>query len=185
VADRGAHARHDRFAVADAIGGEAIPVTVHACASCGALHRDLLAIRAALRRAWTPSLHRDLYLTTSDAARLRPTGWWRPVLEAIGAGREGLTKPLAASFTGLGLAGLLLTAVPLDTSGAATAEASAPVEVDTVRSAAAPVPRRLPEARDMTTAADEPLIVLSIGLLGAGGALFALHRRTSRARAMR
>jgi hypothetical protein len=185
VADHGLHARHDRFAVASATGGGAVPATVGACSSCAALHRDLLAVRDALRLAWTPTRHRDLYLTTSDAARLRSTGWWHRTLEAAGTSMESVTKPLAVAFTGLGLAGLLLTAVPLGMSGAAIAEASALVVVDTVRVAVEPAPRPMPHAPDMAATADQSLTVLSIGLLGAGGALFAVHRRASRARAMR
>jgi hypothetical protein len=184
VADLGLHARHDRFAVADAIGGGAVPATVRACASCGALHRDLLAIRAALRLSWTPTRHRDLYLTPSDAKRLHPSGWWRRILAAAGPVSESLTRPLAVSFVGLGLAGLLLTTVPLGMFGA-TAEASAPVDVDTVRVAGQAAPPPTPDAPDTAPTADGRLTILSIGLLGAGGALFVVRRRTSRARAMR
>lgn len=185
MADHGLHARHDRFAIASAIGGGGIPASVRSCASCGALHRDLLVIRAALRLSWTPGRDRDLHLTASDAARLRGTGWWRRILEAIGRDSESLTKPLAVSFTGLGLAGLLLTTVPLGMSPAATAEASAPIAMDTVRAAGEPAPSTTPDMTQGATAGDEPLTILSIGLLGAGGALFAVHRRSSRARTMR
>jgi hypothetical protein len=184
VADHGLHARHDRFAVADAIGGGAVPASVRMCVSCGTLHRDLLTIRAALRLSWTPTRHRHLHLTTSDAARLRPTGWWHRILEAVGPVWESQSRPLAVSFVGLGLAGLLLTTVPLGMSGA-TAEASAPTDVDNVRVAAQPAPPPMPDAPDMAPTADGRLSILSISLLGAGGALFVVRRRTSRARAMR
>ena len=185
MADRGSHARHDRFAIAATIGRGVAPTSVGMCPSCGALHADLRAIRAALRVAWTPPRHRDLRLTPSDGARLRPTRWWRWSADMIGTRRDTVTKPLALSFAGLGLAGLLLTAVPLDTPGAPGPEVSAPSDMPAVSVAGEPGLAALPDTPRAATIGDEPLAILSIGLLGAGGVLAGLRRRAGRARAMR
>jgi hypothetical protein len=63
------HARHDRFAIAAAIGGGLPPATLRTCPACGSLHRDLLSIQAAIRHAWTPRRPRDLRLDQSDLER--------------------------------------------------------------------------------------------------------------------
>jgi hypothetical protein len=125
VADRGIHARHDRFAFAAAIGGGPGPSTIGTCPACGALYADLADLREALRQAWTPRRVRDLRLSATDAARLRPRRW-RTALARIGTARDTLTRPLAIGFTTLGLVGVLLTTVPglqLGSSAAATSEA--------------------------------------------------------------
>jgi hypothetical protein len=109
--------------------------------------------------------------------------WWRRVVDAIGTGRDTVTRPLALSFTGLGLAGLLLTAVPLGTSGATSGEASAQVDVPMVRAEGEPSTPAVSDSHDQVGV--EPLAVLSIGLLGAGGALFVGRRRARRSGAMR
>ena len=186
MADRASHARHDRFAVAAAIGGSLVPESVHSCPACGTLHGDLLAIRTAIRHAWVPTRPRDLRLTHAADGRRRPAGWWRRLMEAVGTPRDTVTRPLALSFTSLGLVGLLLTAVPVGSSGAATSEATAPVDMHTVSVAggtATPTRGSEPMTPDH---GDAPLVVLSVGLLGTGGGIVVLRRRAAgRARAMR
>lgn len=179
MADGISHAKHDRFAIADAVGGAASAMIV-GCPSCGALLADLLAIRAAIRDARVPSRSRDFLLTTADAARLRPARW-RRVLGAIGTGRDAITRPIALACTGLGLAGLLVTTSPfgtLDGAGAAQSTASeAPPEVYIVGEPAPPIAR---DERVEHPMASTPLTGLSIGLLATGGALFAARRIAQR-----
>jgi hypothetical protein len=173
--------RHDRFAIAEAIGGGSLPSTIGSCPACRTLHVDLLTLQLAVRAAWAPRRPRDLRLSASDAARLQ-RGRWRRLLQTIGTPRDVLTRPLALSFTGLGLAGLLLTTVPaglwMGASGAA-----APVELHRTMIAAetpAPVAGPATDQRDAPAPTDpapaNPLPNLSIGLLTLGAALFAVRR---------
>ena len=174
MADRGSHARHDRFAVADAVGPGMIPTAIASCPSCGALHADLLAIRAAIRHAWIPGRPRDFLLSLDDAVRLRPPGW-RRFLDAIGSSRDAFTRPLALSLTGLGLSGLLLTAIPAGSFGSATVGQAAPVtpEFDVTGGL---VPTMAAEECSASPTDDDPLAGLSAALLAAGGAIFLLRR---------
>jgi hypothetical protein len=155
--------------------------------SCGALHADLLAIRDAIRRAWIPARPRDLRLTAADHARLRPSAW-RRLLGAIGTSADNVTGPLALSFTGLGLAGLLLTAVPVGSFGAATAGAPATIDPEVYVAGAAST-SRITDGAVAGPASDpadpDPLAVLSVGLLAAGGAVFGLRRIAPHAGAVR
>jgi anti-sigma factor RsiW len=175
VGDHGSHARHDRFAIADAIGDGAPPSTLGTCPACRALHVDLLTLQRAVRAAWAPRRERDLRLAVADAARLQ-RGRWRRMLETVGTPRDVLTRPLALSFTGLGLAGLLLTAVPAGLSMGASGVA-APAELHKMSIAAeTPLPMAgATDARDESVPAD-PLPGLSIGLLAIGTSLLAVRR---------
>ena len=113
-----AHATHDPILVA-ALTDRSLSVTERAeaealvagCSLCAQLHADLVALGAAARAMPTPARSRDYVLTPADAARLRPTGW-RRVAGAFGTARDGFSRPLAIGLTTLGLAGLLVTAVP-------------------------------------------------------------------------
>jgi hypothetical protein len=172
VADTSSHAKHDRFAIASAVG-EATPPLIGSCPSCGALFTDLLSIRAAIREVWVPSRSRDFLLTAADAARLRPARW-RRLLAAIGSQRDAITRPIAITCTGLGLAGLLLTTVPFGAfdadGGAQSAASEAPPE--RILIAGEPATPVAKDQRVRQPVATTPLIGLSIGLLAAGGAVF-------------
>lgn len=183
MAERPSHARHDRFAIADAIGAGMTPTSIATCPSCGALYADLLAIRAAIRHAWVPSRPRDFVLSADDGARLRP-GRWRRLLGAIGTSRDAITRPLALSLTGLGLSGLLLTAIPVGTFGAATgaAAASTTPEVDI---AGGPVATMTAQDRTVAASEADPLAGPAAALLAAGGAMFLLRRIAPRLGGMR
>jgi hypothetical protein len=186
VADHGSHGRHDRFAIADAIGGGTLPATTRTCPACRSLQIDLLSLQAAIRAAWAPRRTRDLRLTVADATRLQRRRW-RRLLGVIGTPRDVLTRPLALSFTSLGLVGLLLTAVPaglpLSAGGAA-----APAELDATKvTDASPIPLASAMAAPSHTAGTttrvhdqaeraNPLPGLSIGLLTLGAALFVVRR---------
>ena len=180
MADGISHAKHDRFAIADAAAGAVpagiAPALIATCPSCGALYADLRAIRAAIRHVRMPSRSRDFLLTRADADRLRPARW-RRVLTAVGTQRDALTRPIAVTCTALGLAGLLLTTIPLGTldgAGAAQSAASeAPAEIHITGEPAGPIAR---DRRSQDQVAATPLTGLSIGLLAAGGAVFAARR---------
>ncbi|HEX3429135.1 MAG TPA: hypothetical protein VHS36_10025, partial [Candidatus Limnocylindrales bacterium] len=72
---------------------------------------------------------RDFRLTSEQAARLRPRGW-RRMLGAFGGPRLAFAKPLGIALTTIGLAGLLVTNIPLGLGGASSAAAPAAAPVD-------------------------------------------------------
>lgn len=184
MADSVSHARHDRFGIAEAVGGGNLPSTIRTCPSCGALLTDLLAIREAIRHGWIPARPRDLHLSTAHAARLHQTPW-RRLVAAIGTSRDAVTRPLGLTFTGLGLAGLLLTVIPVGPFGAATAGARASVQPESYAIDIAAAPQTSPDDRTADPAGADPLTVVSVGLLAAGGAVFGVRRLAPRAGAMR
>jgi hypothetical protein len=103
------------------------------CTECAELHRDLVAISAATRSlphdARAP---RDFRISPEQAARLKRRSWVRWVLRPFASGQSA-TKPMAAAFTSLGIAGLLVaTFVPALLGGsAASAPAGAPASAPT------------------------------------------------------
>lgn len=172
MADGSGHAKHDRFVIADAIGGPA-PALIATCHSCGALYADLQAIRTAIRHAWIPARPRAFGLSAADAARLRPASW-RRLLGTIGTQRDAVTRPIAVACTGLGLAGLVLTTLPLGSAGApsdATGESRSTVYITGEPTS----PDAQPEGV-LEHAVHDPMTGVSIGLLVGGGAVFAVRR---------
>jgi hypothetical protein len=204
VADHGSHVRHDRFAIAEAVGSEFLPMTLRSCPACGALHADLLSLQRAVREAWTPSRPKDLRLSVADALRLRRRSW-RQRFALIGGPGDALTRPLALNFTALGLIGLLLTTIPvgfsMDSAGASTELGRTTIAVAPEPSAAdfGPAVVSAPGASvagdpgvAKTNAQDaqrvdppNPLPVLSAVLLVLGAATLGLRRLASFTRAMR
>jgi hypothetical protein len=181
---RTSHGRHDRFAIAEALGGGSVPATVGTCPACGQLHRDLQSIQTALRHAWTPRRHRDLRLSAADLASRRPV-LWRRLLAAVGSCLDAVTRPLAVGLTGLGLAGLVLANVPAGFVGASgAAPAAAPPETAMASHAPSGTPS-VDQKRDSDRLPPDPVIVLSTASLAAGGGIFMLRRIAARARAMR
>ncbi len=209
MADHGSHARHDRFAVAEAVGGGMLPGTTGGCPACGTLYADLLTLQHAVRHAWTPRRPRDLRLSLADATRLQRSRW-RSWLAGIGSPKDALTRPLALSLTGLGLAGLLLTAMPpLSLGSRAAAQAELHVAAADAGSGASPAasaaaasapgdPARSPDPIETSKAPDvslrvadrapeapRPLLPLSIALLGIGAGMFTLRRIAAAMRPVR
>jgi hypothetical protein len=190
VADLRSHARHDRFTISAALGGGALPGTVATCPACGALHADLLALRDAVRYAWLPTLPRDLRLPAVTAERLRPSGW-RGLVRAIGSSRDAVTRPLAISLVGLGLAGLLLTALPTasfsfgsagalrpesgTTGGLAPAVGAIGITGESTAPPTGDVDRGL-AAADASAPSDERMLALSAVLLASGSTLMIVRR---------
>jgi hypothetical protein len=140
-----AHAGHDRTLVAAlaaddlATEGDAATALVASCTECAALHADLVAIATATRALPAPVRSRDFRLTPEDAARLDSNPWRR--LGDWFRRPAGLTRPLAVTFTTLGLAGLLVSSLPaVMPFGSSAAGPLAPAGQSAPASAAAPAP---------------------------------------------
>ena len=115
--DAGSHDRHDRLLVAAAAAGDlAGPELARAeallatCPDCRVLHAELLAIATATRHLPAPVRPpaMDFRITPDRAAELARGGLWRRLLRPFGRPGSGTIRPLAAAFTTLGLAGLML-----------------------------------------------------------------------------
>lgn len=114
------HAAHDATLIA-ALAARAPDLTdadrvkaqdlLTTCADCTRLLTDLVALQVALPTTSTPARPRDFSLTPADAARLRARGW-RRLFGFLGSSRDSISRPLAMGLTTLGIAGLLVAAVP-------------------------------------------------------------------------
>lgn len=82
---------------------------IGSCGDCRSLHDDLLAIARATRALPAAPAPRDFRITLEQAARLRRTGWVARLLGPI-AGARSIARPIAATFTTLGLVGVLVSA---------------------------------------------------------------------------
>ncbi len=104
---------------------------VTTCTTCADVLAELVMLRTALPMTSTPARPRDFSLTPADAARLRARGW-RRFLGFFGSARDAFSRPLAATLTTLGIAGLLLASLPgvYGAGGAATilSNVGAPVQ---------------------------------------------------------
>jgi hypothetical protein len=151
-----AHVDHDALLIAGHAAGDLPDIQVPAasallssCSDCLDLHRDLVAIsavtRALPRSARTP---RDFRLTAEQAASLRRGSRLRALLRPFASARSA-TRPMAAAFTSLGVAGLLVAAFMPGLAGLAGGAASAPgaMERDTYSGAGAPAPTAAPAAQ--------------------------------------
>lgn len=187
MVDAASHGRHDRFGIADALAGGALPSTVETCPSCGALHRDLLSIQTAIRHAWTPRRPRDLRLVRGDLARGRDSLRKR-LISGIGSSRDAVTRPLSVGLVSLGIAGLVLANVAAVVGGGvglggASAAASPEIGDTAARAPRVSTPVDV-HAVDPTSGTD-PLVVISVASLAAGGTMLGLRGVATRARAMR
>jgi len=183
VADLSAHGRHDRFAIAAAVSDGVAPAMARSCPLCKTLHGDLLSIRVAIRHAWTPRRPRDMVLSPDAAARVRP-GPWRRLIDAIGTSHDVVTRPVGISLAGLGLAGLLLSAVSIGPAGTSAESAAETYGVRVAGDPEPPTDARVPEPGAVAPTID-PLAVVSVGFVAAGGAVFGARRLARRPRAMR
>jgi hypothetical protein len=129
------HARHDLLLVAALAAGDLsgtdrdhATALIETCSECLGLHDDLIVIARATAAAPPPitTRPRDFRLTPEQAARLRPAGW-RRVLGAFAGPRLAFTRPLGIGLTTIGLAGLLITNIPLGLGGSAASVGSATV----------------------------------------------------------
>jgi hypothetical protein len=126
------HADHDALLVAalaadDLAGTDRDHATslIETCAECMTLHDDLVAIARATASVPPPiaTRPRDFRLTPEQAARLRPSGW-RRALGAFASPRLAFTRPLGIGLTTIGLAGVLVTNIPLGFGSASSAGAA-------------------------------------------------------------
>jgi hypothetical protein len=122
------HQQHDlvlvsAYAAGDLAGAprRAASDLVAGCPDCARLAADLVAIAAAgpnLSGARTAP--RDFRLSAAQADRLRRRSWRQRLTAAFGPQNRRL-QPIAATFTSLGVAGLLLVAVTSGSLSGATA----------------------------------------------------------------
>lgn len=192
MAESAAHIGHDPLLIAAAVDrGARLAPLLELCLRCVALYVDLVALTVALPLAAGPARPRDFTLSAADARRLGRRGW-RRWWSAVGSARDTVTRPLAVSFTTLGLVGLLLTAVPsllpMAGSQAASAEADAKVFTITAGPTASPAPADVlsTEAETLSTEAEtlSPMVPW-LGLLAVGGGLFAARRVAAHGRPVR
>ncbi len=126
------HHDHDGLLIAAHAAGDLVgsarteaEARIADCPDCAVLYADLVAISAATRALPPPARPRSFTLSPADAARLRPSAWQR-LAAAFGA-PGGAMRPMAATFTTLGIAGLLVVGLsslgPIGLGGSA---ASAP-----------------------------------------------------------
>ena len=83
---------------------------ISSCSDCAQLHDDVLAIARATRALPPAHRTRDFRITDADAATLRPAGW-RRLVAGIASGPL-FSRQLGAGLATLGIAGLLLSALP-------------------------------------------------------------------------
>jgi hypothetical protein len=112
------HVQHDPLLVASLAAGDLAgadrdhaAAQIASCAECANLHADLIVIAratAALPPAVAP---RDFTLSREQAAALRPVGW-RRLVAAIGGSRPLMSRQFGIGLATIGLAGLLVSALP-------------------------------------------------------------------------
>ena len=127
------HPDHDHSLIAGLAADDLTPTEhtraqalLDSCTECSALRDDLLAIAQATRALPPQRAPRDFRITTEQAARLHRTGWMARLLAPFG--RAGsVARPLAATFTTLGLVGVFVAAaLPSMLGGAASMAAPQP-----------------------------------------------------------
>lgn len=124
------HAEHDPLLVAAFAAGDlgeadrqAAELLASTCADCALLAGDLRAIATATAALPPRTRPREFALSPQDAARLQGRGW-RRLLGLLAGPRSAALRPLATGLTTLGIAGLLLAALPpIQLGGAAAAPA--------------------------------------------------------------
>lgn len=116
-----AHSTHDLLLISALVAGDAGPADARearallvACDDCASVAGDLRAIAAATRalrdEAAPVPAGRHFTLDTATATRLRSGAWWRRL---VGGSRAAwVLRPLGGAVAALGLAGLLLAAIP-------------------------------------------------------------------------
>lgn len=139
------HPDHDLTLIAGHAAGDLVDsersraqALVDTCNDCATLHRDLIAISAATRAL--PNLAtapRDYRLSPEQAAQLTRGSWLRRALAPFGA-TQSATRPIAAAFTSLGIAGLLVATILPGMLGGSAASAPTAGERDQAAVGAGP-----------------------------------------------
>lgn len=135
------HAQHDHLLVAALAAGDLAGVArdgatslVARCAECRSLHDDLIAIARATAVLPAAVRPRDFQISPEQAVRLRPGGW-RRLVAAFASPRFAMTRQLGVGLATLGVAGLMISALPSFSLGmAGSAGASAAPEYVTLDS---------------------------------------------------
>jgi hypothetical protein len=129
---RASHAEHDPFLIAALSAGdlgaadrEQAELLVSSCTECALLEADLRAIASATAALPKPVRQRDFSLSPEEAARLRRSGW-RGFVRTLAGPRSAALRPLATGLTTLGIAGLLLAALPAIQLGSSAGSPGAP-----------------------------------------------------------
>jgi hypothetical protein len=153
------HAQHDLDLIAAHVAGDLTDTEriradglLQSCNSCADLRRDLLVIATATRALpRTARAPRDFRLDAAQAERLRGGGWFRTLLRPFRT-PQSVFRPMAAAFTTLGLAGLLVANVLPSLFG--SAGSAAPLRDQSqaagATAAAAPAASEAPVLRPMS-----------------------------------
>jgi hypothetical protein len=152
------HRGHDLVLLAAAADRDADPATraaamrqVESCAECATLAAELRSITAGLAGLPTARpVPRDMRITAEQAARIRRGGLLRRLLEPFGSSGLPALRPVAAVLTTLGLAGILLTALPLGLGSSAAI--FGPLLPEAGAAAGGPSPARLAPASSSASA---------------------------------
>jgi hypothetical protein len=112
------HAQHDLTLIAGHAAGDLsdadrlrADALISTCTPCADVRHDLVAIAAATRSLPAPAMPaRDYRLLPEQAERLRRGSWLRAALRPFSASGSAF-RPMAAAFTSLGLAGLLVATI--------------------------------------------------------------------------
>ena len=122
------HQDHDLVLVAALVAGDTegrdhtrATELVTSCPECARVRDDLVTLAALLPTLPAPARTRDYRLTAEQAAALRPTGW-RRLLGAFGGSGFRFATPVGTAMATLGIAGLLLSAVPSSLPAGTTGE---------------------------------------------------------------
>ena len=169
-----AHAAHDLTIIAALAARTPDPSDVQvgsareqlaACNACTDLLADLVALQAVLPTTSTPSRPRDFSLTPTDAARLRRDGW-RRILGFFGSARDNISRPLAIGFTTLGIAGLLVAALPSMYGAGGGQAVLSPVGAAVEQ--AAPAPAEVPGSQRLSMGAEPESSLTDEGVFAGG-----------------
>jgi hypothetical protein len=125
-ANRLDHPRHDQLLIAGHAAGDLTGAELAAaerllgtCERCTDLHADLIALSAASRALPAPATaDRDFRIDAGQAERLQRGSWLRRVLRPFADARWS-ARPLAATFTSVGVAGLLVASFAPNLLGSA------------------------------------------------------------------
>jgi hypothetical protein len=188
------HADHDLDLIAGLAADDLAPeehlrasAQVHGCAGCSALRDDLILISTATRALPPQPAPRDFRISADQANRLRRTGWMNRLLGPF-VGSGSIARPLAATFTTLGLVGVVVAAALPGLMGAAASPMSASTSPESGAGATSATSAPAPDAvqgpavatagpvdpgfgaRDNAQASDAPAYVQAGGAGAAGAA---------------
>ena len=179
------HAQHDQALIAGLAADDLTAsertraeALLASCTECSALRADLISIAAATKRLPSVAAPRDFTITAEQAARLRRTGWLGALLAPF-AGARSAARPIAATFTTLGLVGVFVAAaMPAMLGGAASMAAPEGAGAPGLVASAAPGYQYGPAAtatsddrdttKDSAQASAEPLVGVAAGGDGFG-----------------